>query len=374
MNWTAFIFSATPANTRKRHGLFWFIYSIAFTTQSISPILYSDFFGKALYVQAVISLICYLPVCIFSVYTFHYILLVPLQKNRFAGFILKFFLLLMSIYILSLIATCIFSIWICSCPLATISSRRLFGLTFINASHALVIGMIILGFSFTKKWISDQKEIKNLKKQKIQNELETLKANIYPDFLLQSLTSIRKKVREDRSGHSKMLIKLSDVLSYILYECKQETVPLKREISMISSLIDIEKVNKSGALTISFTCEGALEAFSIKSLMLFPVLHYYFSSLVTEGQEPFHCQIEILLKTDCLCMQLLTSTQIPSDPRLLESSISRLKERLNHSQSENLWSENTGDKNQSIITLTIPLIVRRRDGLEETGPLALQYT
>jgi len=181
MTWNDFIFSEKGTNYKIRHVAFWIIFSIIFFLQSIVPLHISDFSGYALYEHAFLSVIFYIPVCIISVYAFEYFLLQCLQKKRYLILIFRCIVLIGAIFLLNLLVSTLFLLKICHCSFASITFRKLFGYAFINTSHALAISLLILGFSFTKNWFLERKEIKNLTKQKIQNELQTYKANIYPE-------------------------------------------------------------------------------------------------------------------------------------------------------------------------------------------------
>src|SRR5436190_8816621 len=77
-------------------------------------------------------------------------------------------------------------------------------------------------------WLK-QKEAQRLEKEKINAELQLLKAQVHPDFLFKTLNNIYTHALSSSPRTSGMLLKLSDLLSYMLYECDRSTVALEKE-------------------------------------------------------------------------------------------------------------------------------------------------
>ncbi|HEY1871822.1 MAG TPA: hypothetical protein VGG71_12240, partial [Chitinophagaceae bacterium] len=103
-----FIFSDKPRNRIALHVAFWIVYCVFFYIQSISPRTIEGLSNPVTYKNALISLCCFLPVCIFSLYTSLYFLF-PffLEKKKYIGFVLAFLVL----YAINIIADYFFSVF-----------------------------------------------------------------------------------------------------------------------------------------------------------------------------------------------------------------------------------------------------------------------
>ena len=86
---------------------------------------------------------------------------------------------------------------------------------------------------YLKYWWLKQKESQRLEKEKINAELQLLKAQVHPDFLFKTLNNIYTHAVASSPRTSGMLLKLSDLLSYMLYECDNPLVPLEKEIELL---------------------------------------------------------------------------------------------------------------------------------------------
>jgi hypothetical protein len=95
---------------------------------------------------------------------------------------------------------------------------------------------------YLKYWWLKQKEGQRLEKEKINAELQLLKAQVHPDFLFKTLNNIYTHAVSSSPRTSGMLLKLSDLLSYMLYECDRPVVPLEKEIRMMKEYMQLEKI------------------------------------------------------------------------------------------------------------------------------------
>src|SRR5215475_881039 len=95
---------------------------------------------------------------------------------------------------------------------------------------------------YLKYWWLKQKESQRLEKEKINAELQLLKAQVHPDFLFNTLNNIYHHSLASSFRTSEMLLKLSELLSYMLYECDDPTVPLEKEIVMMKEYMELERI------------------------------------------------------------------------------------------------------------------------------------
>jgi sensor histidine kinase YesM len=103
-------------------------------------------------------------------------------------------------------------------------------------------------------------------RQKLLIELDLLKTNLNPHFLFNTLNNIDSLIRKDPEEASSALIRLSDIMRYLTYETKSETVPLHREIEYIQNLIELNRIRIKSPEDIRFRTDGNLD------LMISPAL------------------------------------------------------------------------------------------------------
>ncbi len=97
-------------------------------------------------------------------------------------------------------------------------------------SVSYILGIVIEGFIFLR---DKEEETILIEKINLQNELKLLKSQINPHFLFNSLNNIYALSAIDANKTQQSISYLSDMLRYVLYECEQEVVPLKKRLNIL---------------------------------------------------------------------------------------------------------------------------------------------
>jgi sensor histidine kinase YesM len=95
-----------------------------------------------------------------------------------------------------------------------------------------------------QQWIRDTDRINELLRTGMQSELEQLKNQINPHFLFNMLNNANVLTQRDPAKASQMLMKLSDLLRYQLYDSAREKVLLTADIQFLNDSLDLEKIRR----------------------------------------------------------------------------------------------------------------------------------
>ena len=121
-------------------------------------------------------------------------------------------------------------------------------ISFVNASPAALLGVFItLSRDTFQMQINDAKKAQQQK----ENELSLLHAQLSPHFLFNTLNNLYSMALVSDKRISPILLRLSDLLRYSLYETKNRYVPLSHEIEYISNYIELEKIRIGDRLVIT---------------------------------------------------------------------------------------------------------------------------
>ena len=151
--------------------------------------------------------------------------------------------------------------------------------------------VVLIIFNYYKK----QKETAELLKQKKTNELNALKNQLNPHFLFNTLNNLYTLALKKSDKTPEIIAKLSEILDYILYRCKNDFVPLKNEISLLHNYIALEKVRYGKRVEINFN-ENIKSDAKIAPLLLLTFLENSFKHGVS--QEINVAKIDIDIKGD----------------------------------------------------------------------------
>jgi sensor histidine kinase YesM len=156
-----------------------------------------------------------------------------------------------------------------------------------------------------KHWWLKQTESEQLKREKINAELQLLKAQIHPAFLFQSLNTIYAYAVAGSPKTSEMLVKLSDLLSYMLYECDKPLVPLEKEIEMMKEYMLLEKIRHDDNLEMEMKVKGDASNKLIAPFLFFPFIENSFQQC-TLPKEHSWMNMELRIEENDCSIKLLT--------------------------------------------------------------------
>ncbi|MGK0413826.1 MAG: two-component system LytT family sensor kinase [Polaribacter sp.] len=120
---------------------------------------------------------------------------------------------------------------------------------FINNITWLVFPSMLL---ITIKYYRDQKDIVQLKEQKKTTELNLLKNQLNPHFLFNTLNNLYALALKKSDKTPEVIAKLSEILDYMLYQCKDQYVPINKEIELLENYIVLEKVRYGDRVKLVF--------------------------------------------------------------------------------------------------------------------------
>lgn len=122
--------------------------------------------------------------------------------------------------------------------------------------------------------IAQQKQITELKLKEA--NLKLLQGQIHPHFLFNMLNNLYGLVKDDVNTSREVIVKLSDLLDYMLYECDKPYVPIEKEIKFIASYIELERVRHDENFNVHMTYQNVDMNNLIVPLILFPFVENAF--------------------------------------------------------------------------------------------------
>ncbi len=189
------------------------------------------------------------------------------------------------------------------------------------------LGSTIILFKY---WMQKQKDFLTEQKEKIDIELQLLKAQIHPHFLFNTLNNIYSFSMQGSEKTPAMIAKLSSLLSYILYDCKSNNVLLEKEIEVMKNYIDLEKERYGNTLEVSLNIEGDIEAKFIAPLLLLPFIENAFKHGTSEQLEKPWLSIDISAMQNLLRFKIVNSKNEQINIETKGIGISNVKKRLGY--------------------------------------------
>lgn len=215
-----------------------------------------------------------------------------------------------------------------------------------------------LGFEFLKR----ERKKAILQKENLQNELKFLRAQINPHFLFNAMNNLYAvtQLRPQEAGN--FVLKLSDMLRYITYECKEEKVSLGKEIDYLHNYLFFQQQRDLDFKNIELMIDTSVpKDIQIEPMLLVPFVENCFKHSYTEDHEARW--IKIYLKV--INQQLIFSTQnsIPAEggdhnnnqDEYMGIGSSNIERRLELLYQNQYSLDITNTKNTYFVELTINL-------------------
>jgi hypothetical protein len=219
---------------------------------------------------------------------------------------------------------------------------------------------------YLKYWWLKQKEGQRLEKEKINAELQLLKAQVHPDFLFKTLNNIYTHAVSSSPRTSGMLLKLSDLLSYMLYECDSPLVPLEKETAMMKEYMKLERIRYNDEPEIQVNIKGELSGKSIAPFLLLPFIENSFNHC-RQMTEQFWINMDIMMEGDNFSMKLTNgiAESLADQSLLTTNGLRNVQKRLTFIYPGNHELKMTSEQEMFIVLLNISLNDVSVDSLEE---------
>ena len=328
-----------PVHRRVRHCLFWLVWWLYFfsTTYFLqSPHNLSGLWEtKLLQLQSrevVISffmLMIHMSACYLVLYFF-------LPQYLLKGKYLK--LILLTLILAAIMATLSHLAYQFIFPLGEnksipftkgSNSNNWWASIFAGPLNAIKIILAAVAIKLVKRWWLKHKESQQLEREKINAELQLLKAQMHPGFLFNTLNNIYVYALAGSPRASEMLLKLSDLLSYMLYECDRPLVPLEKEIEMMREYMTLEKIRMKDTLEMEIQTKGDPKDKLIPPFLLLPFIENSFKHC-NEMTEKCWISLEIKVEETAYLIKLINgiSPDFNGDPDDYGNGLANVQKRL----------------------------------------------
>lgn len=128
-----------------------------------------------------------------------------------------------------------------------------------------IIGLVMRGFI---SWYSDIALKTELNRKNYETELALVKSQINPHFLFNTIHNIDVLIEKDAEKASLYLNKLSDIMRFMLYETKNEEIPLAKELLYIEKYIELQKIRSNNPDFVNYTITGHPDKWAIAPMLL----------------------------------------------------------------------------------------------------------
>ncbi len=197
----------------------------------------------------------------------------------------------------------------------------------------LTFALVILASSLLaliKERAIHKEEKQQMALEKTAAELAVLKLQISPHFLFNTLNNIRWLARQKSDKTEDSVVKLSQLLRYMIYQANNDKVPLVQEITYLQNYIALQKMRLTEKDEVRFTQEGDIAQWSIEPLLFIPFVENAFKYGLHSQQESI-IEIKLNIKGSTLNFFVRNPVFASNHPSNMEDSgigIQNVEKRL----------------------------------------------
>jgi len=361
MNWYRFIFSEDKFHRIQRHVLFWLLWWVYFSASyfhyeqaGLQKIKFEPwnlpFLTKSILLLSIHMIACY--------WFTNYLMPKYLFQKRYKALVAQIltlgaFVLIASYFLHKTIFPLINNAF--SYHPVVLNQNILWTSIASGILSAPKIVTAAAAVKLLKRWYLKQKEKERLEQEKLVTDLQLLKAQIHPDFLFSSLDNIGRLVqKKDANRASALLLKLADILSYMLYECDNPLVLLDKEIKVIKDYVVLQKTFMTKELEIDIAEKGDTTDKLIAPLLLLPFVENSLVYMSNEELETNWVNLEFHVQGNEFTMKLIYGKSSESNSAGSEDAvIANATRRLEFFYPNRYQVKKTTEPEMVMISLTV---------------------
>lgn len=142
--------------------------------------------------------------------------------------------------------------------------------------NTLLVLAVSGGLKMTQEWFRNERLKNVMENEKMVSELALLKSQINPHSLFNNLNSIYSLAIRKSDDAPKAIVKLSEMMRYMLYDSNAPKISLSKEVDHLYNYIDLQKLRINRHTTINFQTKGDIETKMIEPMLLEPFVENAF--------------------------------------------------------------------------------------------------
>ena len=217
----------------------------------------------------------------------------------------------------------------------------------------LMMGMNI-GIKLYFKQRGDRKRLEQLEKENLEQQLEYLKYQINPHFLMNTLNNIHALVDIDPEKSKQTILELSKMMRFVLYEGNKQVVPLDREIAFLQNYIQLMKLRYTDKVKITVDVPKSLPNKEVPPLMFITFVENAFKHGVSYRQASF-IDIAISIEEDKLVFDCRNSRIPKEDDKHGGVGLANVKKRLELIYGNRYTLDIKDEQDTYTVKLSLPL-------------------
>ena len=276
----------------------------------------------------------------------------PFEKNPVKRIILQF---LITLGVLVLIRTVPFVLFYDKLPIHP--PREILVATYaINIFMVLSLILSIFGYHFFVKWKQENILAAELEKEKVLVQYDNLKNQLNPHFLFNSLNNLYALTLIKSDLAPQVVLRLSDILRYVLYETSEGKVDLQKELQHLNDFVALEQMRVGDRVKVEIDLEEPAKDYLIEPMLFLTLIENAFKHGAQSSLDEGWVRIQGKSLVEGYCLLVENAKSIEKQPSTHGGiGLDNLKKRLKYIYPDSHELTVVNDESEYRVTLSIKL-------------------
>lgn len=281
----------------KHHVVFWLVYF------SFNTLRWGSYYNDLLFSLKgnLIEFPLHIGLCYFTIY---YLIPKFIYSRKF---ILFSSIVIVALFVLALLKY-LLTYWLISHNVWPEGPQQTTDFTF-NYAIVMMLGeFYVLSFvtaiKITADFLRESSRVSRLKKAQMETELRFLRSQISPHFFFNTLNNIYSLSLEQSTKTPDVVLKLSELMRYLVYETKPNKQSLKKELLCIQNYLELERIRYGELLNIDLNLSGSLENKKIAPMLLIPFVENAFKHGANKNVGSVSIKIDFTVEEEFLYFRI----------------------------------------------------------------------
>jgi two-component system LytT family sensor kinase len=177
-----------------------------------------------------------------------------------------------------------------------------------ESSWIFINGFLAVSIAFLRRNLNNADTVEELQKQNIFYKLRYYRTQLNPHFLFNTLNSIYSLSLSQSEKTPEVVIRLADIMRFLIYECNEDKIPLEKEIAFIRSYIEIERIRYDA--DIQFTVEGDTENVMIEPFLFISFIENGFKHAIDNSFAKPFIYITLKVSEQQIVLNVINNTSL----------------------------------------------------------------
>jgi len=166
-----------------------------------------------------------------------------------------------------------------------------------NFTHTSLYLLLTVALKLSIDWYEQKKVLQEVRVEKLQAEVNYLRSQVNPHFLFNALNNLYALTIQQSPAAPDVVLKLSEMMEYMLYESDEALVPLEKEIRYLNNYLELERLRQGNNADIRLEVAGEPDRCSIPPFLLLPLVENAFKHGISRTIHNAYLHLHICIDT-----------------------------------------------------------------------------